>query len=69
MGAVFAVASATTDLQTTTGEAVAVGMRATFVVAALLILSALAITMGGRFSHAMEEKGFSLHKRKRPRPN
>jgi len=69
MGAVFAIASATTDLQTTTGEAVAIGMRATFVVAALLILSALAITMEARFSHAMEEKGFSLHKRKRPRPN
>lgn len=58
MGAVFAIASATADLQTTTGEAVAIGMRATFVVAALLILSALAITMGGQVLSRHGKEGF-----------
>jgi hypothetical protein len=46
MGAVFARASATTDLATARPEAVATGMRVTFVVAALLIVSALAIALG-----------------------
>ncbi len=48
MGAVFAVASATTDITTTRPEAVATGMRITFAVAAILILAALA--MHSRFS-------------------
>nr|WP_275888299.1 MFS transporter [Nonomuraea lactucae] len=48
MGAVFALASATTDITTARPEAVAVGMRITFVVAALLIVVALAIAGGSR---------------------
>ena len=42
MGAVFAFASATTDITTAHPAAVAAGMRTTFTVAALLILAALA---------------------------
>jgi MFS family permease len=45
MGAVFAVASATTDITTARPEAVAAGMRITFAVAALLIVGALAIAV------------------------
>jgi MFS family permease len=48
MGAVFALASATTDITTAPPEAVATGMRVTFGVAALLIVVALAIAVGGR---------------------
>ena len=43
MGAVFALASATTDLTTAPPEAVAAGMRTTFAFAAMLIVLALAI--------------------------
>src|SRR5438128_11348010 len=43
MGAVFALASRTTDITTARPEAVAAGMRTTFAVAALLIVLALAI--------------------------
>ncbi|CCV07728.1 Major facilitator superfamily MFS_1 [Mesorhizobium metallidurans STM 2683] len=43
MGAVFALASATTDVATAPPEAVASGMRITFAVAASLIVAALAI--------------------------
>ena len=43
MGAVFALASATTDITTASPEAVATGMRSTFAVAAILIVIALAI--------------------------
>jgi hypothetical protein len=43
MGAVFAIASGTTDMATAHPEAVGTGMRCTFVVAALLIVAALAI--------------------------
>jgi EmrB/QacA subfamily drug resistance transporter len=46
MGAVFALASATTDLTTARPEAVAAGMRFTFAVAAILIVVALAIAVG-----------------------
>jgi EmrB/QacA subfamily drug resistance transporter len=46
MGAVFALASATTDFTTARPEAVAAGMRTTFAVAAILILVALAIAAG-----------------------
>jgi len=43
LGAVFAVASATTDLTTAPPEAVATGMRITFAAAATLVVVALAI--------------------------
>ena len=46
MGAVFAVASATTDITTARPEAVATGMRITFAVAAMLIVVALTIAFG-----------------------
>jgi EmrB/QacA subfamily drug resistance transporter len=48
MGAVFAFASATTDITTARPEAVAAGMRVTFGVAAILIVVALAIAVGSR---------------------
>jgi EmrB/QacA subfamily drug resistance transporter len=48
MGAVFAFASATTDIMTAHPPAVAAGMRTTFTVAALLILATLAITTSRR---------------------
>jgi len=48
MGAVFALASATTDITTARPEAVATGMRVTFAVAAILIVGALAIAVGSR---------------------
>lgn len=46
MGAVFAIASATTDITTAHPEAVAAGMRITFAVAAILIVVAIAIGAG-----------------------
>jgi MFS family permease len=49
MGAVFAFASATTDIITARPEAVATGMRITFAVAAILIVFAPGIAVG---SHA-----------------
>jgi EmrB/QacA subfamily drug resistance transporter len=48
MGAVFALASATTDITSAHPEAVAAGMRITFAVAAMLIVAALAIAVGSR---------------------
>jgi EmrB/QacA subfamily drug resistance transporter len=48
MGAVFAFASAATDITTAPPEAVAGGMRITFAVAAILIVVALAIAAGAR---------------------
>lgn len=48
MGAVFALASATTDITTARPEAIATGMRITFAVAAILIVVALAIAVGSR---------------------
>ncbi len=48
MGAVFAFASATTDIATARPEAVAAGMRITFAVAAILVVVALAIGVGSR---------------------
>jgi hypothetical protein len=48
MGAVFALASATSDITTARPEAVATGMRITFAVAAMLIVVALAIAVGSR---------------------
>jgi MFS family permease len=46
MGAVFAFASATTNITTAQPEAVATGMRITFAVAAVLIVVALALAAG-----------------------
>ena len=48
MGAVFAAASATSDITTALPDAVATGMRVTFAAAAVLIVAALAIASGGR---------------------
>jgi EmrB/QacA subfamily drug resistance transporter len=48
MGAVFALASAATDITTASPEAVATGMRITFAVAGGLIVIALAIAIGSR---------------------
>lgn len=48
MGAVFAFASATTDITTARPEAVASGMRITFAVAAILIVASLVIAVGNR---------------------
>ncbi|MCU6435182.1 MFS transporter [Undibacterium sp. Jales W-56] len=45
MGAVFALASATTDITTARPEAIATGMQITFTVAAVLIVVALAIAL------------------------
>lgn len=50
MGAVFALASAATDITAAAPAAVAAGMRATFAVAAVLIVVALAIAVAGRGS-------------------
>lgn len=49
LGAVFAFASATSDVTTARPEAVATGMRITFAVAGGLIVIALAIATGGRW--------------------
>jgi len=48
MGAVFAFASAASDIGTASPEALATGMRATFAVAAALVAVALAIALGSR---------------------
>jgi MFS family permease len=48
IGAVFALATAATDATTAPPDAVASGMRITFVVAAILITGALAIAIGSR---------------------
>ncbi|MGW6709325.1 MFS transporter [Streptomyces sp. NPDC054956] len=48
MGAVFAFASAASDVATAPSEAVATGMRVTFAVAAALIVTAIAVAAGGR---------------------
>jgi hypothetical protein len=48
LGAVFVLASATTDITTARPEAVAAGMRITFAVALALIAAALAIALGSR---------------------
>ena len=52
MGALFAAAAATTDLTTASPEAVATGMRITFLVAATLILAAFALAAGSRVAAA-----------------
>ncbi|TIP56312.1 MAG: MFS transporter, partial [Mesorhizobium sp.] len=48
MGAVFAFASEAIDIATAQPDTVATGMRITFAVAAILIVVALAIAVGGR---------------------
>ncbi len=48
MGAVFAIASSTTSIQSSTAETVASGMRTTFAVAAMLTVIALGMAMGGQ---------------------
>lgn len=48
MGAVFAFASATTDVSSARPEAVGTGMRITFAVAAALIVIGLAVALAGR---------------------
>lgn len=48
MGAVFALASATTDIATARPESIATGMQITFAVAAILIVVALAVAAGSR---------------------
>jgi EmrB/QacA subfamily drug resistance transporter len=48
MGAVFALATKTSDVSTAPAEAVAVGMRITFAVAAILLVAALVIAVAGR---------------------
>ncbi|NWF78775.1 MAG: MFS transporter [Chloroflexi bacterium] len=59
MGAVFAVASATTDITTARPEAVATGMRSTFAVAAILIFVALTIAVG---SHVRSRSAAPPHR-------
>jgi hypothetical protein len=48
MGAVFAFATAATDVTTAPPRAIATGMRATFATAAVLVVTALAIAVGSR---------------------
>jgi hypothetical protein len=48
MGTVFALASSAVDVTTARPEAVAGGMRITYAVAAILIVIALGIAVGGR---------------------
>ncbi len=52
MGAIFAFASAATDITTAHASAIADGMQATFIVGALLILAALAIATSPRVAIA-----------------
>ncbi|HEY0101609.1 MAG TPA: MFS transporter [Pyrinomonadaceae bacterium] len=58
MGAVFALASATTDITTAHPEAVATGMRTTFAAAAILLFVALTISVGSR---ALSRRAVSLN--------
>jgi Na+/melibiose symporter-like transporter len=48
MGAVFALASAASDIATASPGAVAAGMRIAFAVAAVLVVAALAVAAGTR---------------------
>lgn len=56
MGAVFAFASGSADVATAEPAAVAAGMRMAFQVAALLVLLALAVTLGGRMMAAAQRR-------------
>jgi Na+/melibiose symporter-like transporter len=48
MGSVFAVASGTADITAAQPDAVAAGMRITFAIAAVVMIVALAVAVGGR---------------------
>ncbi len=64
MGAVFALASATTDITATPPGAAATGMRVTFAVAAALIVVALAVAIGAsRRTLRDRERGQRLFRR------
>jgi hypothetical protein len=52
MGAVFALASGSADVASAPPAAVALGTRITFAVAALLIVAALGLALGGRVAEA-----------------
>jgi MFS family permease len=57
MGAVFALASATTEVATASAQAAATGMRVTFAIAATLIGLALTLAVASRaFSHATQRE-------------
>ena len=56
MGAVFALASAATDIVTASPNAVAGGMQITFAVAGVLIFLALAIAIGSRATHPSNQR-------------
>jgi EmrB/QacA subfamily drug resistance transporter len=64
MGAVFALASATTNITTARPEAVATGMRITFAAAAILIVLALAVA-----TYASALRGGSTESQAAPRSN
>ncbi len=55
MGAVFAFASATTDITKAQPEAVATGMRVTFAVAAVLTVVALVIAVASRIGTTADQ--------------
>ena len=59
MGAVFAIASATNDITTAEPEAITVGMRITFAVAAVLIVIAIAIAIG-TYRHTLRNQAIAL---------
>ena len=48
MGAVFALATGTTDITTAQSEAVATGLQTTFAIAAMLLVAALAMAMASK---------------------
>ena len=52
MGAIFAIASASTDVVTAPAQSVATGMRITFAVAASMMVAAIAIARGSRAAAA-----------------
>ena len=58
MGAVFALASTTSDITTANPEAIAIGMRVTFAVAAGLIVVALAIAVSAS-RRALRDRGLA----------
>lgn len=60
MGAVFALASAATDLMSAQPEAVAAGMRITFAVAAVLLVAALAIAAGAAYGFFGGSRGVCI---------
>lgn len=60
MGAVFALASGTSDITAALPESVAKGMRHTFAVTAMLIVVALAIAVGVRRRTSLHLSGYEL---------